>query len=92
MNHRLTVLFYILLFTVGLGAIILAVNEVTLDAYDRLGSNYWLAYFAMFSGIVTFCLALWLIRFRARPKDRFLRSKMLLLFGPMTLHVILSHF
>jgi hypothetical protein len=58
MNHRLVELFYLLLFMVGLGTIILGVNEVTLDAYDRIGSNYWLAYFAIVSGVVVFCLAL----------------------------------
>jgi hypothetical protein len=65
MNHRLIALFYILLFMVGLGTIILALNEVTLDAHDRIGSNYWLSCLAIVSGIVAFCLALWLIMFRA---------------------------
>ena len=57
---------YILLLIVGLGTVILAVNEVTWDSYDRIGSNYWLSYFAIGSGIVTFGLALWLIKFRAK--------------------------
>ena len=64
MKHGLKTLFYILLFMAGLGTVILAVNEVTLDAYDFISSNYWFAYFAIISGIAVLCLSLWLIRFR----------------------------
>lgn len=47
----------IFLFAIGLATIILAINEVSVDALDRIGSNYWLAYSATISGIVTLLLA-----------------------------------
>ena len=46
----------IFLFTIGLVTIILAVNEASVDALDRIGSNYWLAYSATISGIATIFL------------------------------------
>jgi hypothetical protein len=48
----------IFVFAVGLATIILAVNEATIDALDRIGSNYWLAWCATISGIATLLLAL----------------------------------
>jgi hypothetical protein len=47
----------IFLFAIGLATIILAINEATVDALDRMGSNYWLAYSATISGIATLLLA-----------------------------------
>jgi hypothetical protein len=46
----------IFLFVIGVATIILAINEVTVDALDRMGSNYWLAYSATISGIATLLL------------------------------------
>jgi hypothetical protein len=43
----------IFLFAIGLATIILAINEVSVDALDHVGSNYWLAYSATISGIAT---------------------------------------
>jgi hypothetical protein len=48
----------IFVFAVGLAAIILGVNETTIDALDRIGSNYWLAWCAIISGIATLFLIL----------------------------------
>jgi hypothetical protein len=52
-GRRFHLAFDILLFADGLATIILAVNEVTLDALDRMGSNYWLSWSAIISGIAT---------------------------------------
>jgi hypothetical protein len=48
----------IFVFAVGLATIILGANEATIDALDRIGSNYWLAWCAIISGIATFPLIL----------------------------------
>ena len=55
---RFHLIFYIFLFAAGLATIILAVNEVTIDALDDMGSNYWLAWSAIISGIATL-FSLW---------------------------------
>jgi hypothetical protein len=47
----------IFLFAIGLATIILGINEASVDALDRMGSNYWLAYSAIISGIATLLLA-----------------------------------
>ncbi len=64
-GRRLHLTVYILLSAVGLATIILAVNEVTVDAFDRMGSNYWLAYSAIISGIA---LLLFVLRGRQERK------------------------
>jgi hypothetical protein len=46
----------IFLFAIGLATIILAVNEASVDALDRMGSNYWLAYSATICGIAALLL------------------------------------
>jgi hypothetical protein len=48
----------VFLLAVGLVTIILGVNETTVDAFDRIGSNYWLAWCACISGAATFLLTL----------------------------------
>lgn len=46
----------IFLFATGLATIILGINEASVDAFDSMGSNYWLAYSAIISGIATLLL------------------------------------
>lgn len=48
----------IFVFAVGLATIILGVNEAAIDALDSIGSNYWLAWCAIISGIATLPLIL----------------------------------
>ena len=48
----------IFVFVAGLATIILGVNEATIDALDNIGSNYWLALYAVISGIATLPLIL----------------------------------
>jgi len=36
----------------GAVTVVFGVNEATVDVYDRIGSNYWLAYSAVTSGAV----------------------------------------
>lgn len=57
-GRRFHLAFDIFLFADGLATTILAVNEATVDALDRMGSNYWLAWSAVISGIATL-LFLW---------------------------------
>jgi F420-0:gamma-glutamyl ligase-like protein len=42
----------------GIVTIILGINEATFDVLDRMGSNYWLAYSSVISGIVLISLIL----------------------------------
>jgi hypothetical protein len=42
----------------GTVTIILGVNEATFDVLDRMGSNYWLAYSSIMSGVAMIILIL----------------------------------
>jgi hypothetical protein len=52
-GRRLHLALKVFVFAIGLATIILGVNETTIDALDRMGSNYWLAWCAIISGIAT---------------------------------------
>lgn len=57
-GRRFRLVLGIFVFAVGLATIGLGVNEATVDALDRIGSNYWLAWCAIISGIATLPLIL----------------------------------
>jgi F420-0:gamma-glutamyl ligase-like protein len=48
----------------GIVAIVLGVNEATFDVLDRMGSNYWLAYSSVISGVALIGLILHRPRYR----------------------------
>jgi hypothetical protein len=49
----------------GIVTIILGLNEATFDVLDRMGSNYWLAYSSVISGVVLISLILHRHRYRS---------------------------
>jgi len=57
-GRRLTLILKILGLVLGVVTIILGLNEATVDIWDRVGSNYWLAYSAILSGAATIILVL----------------------------------
>ncbi len=57
----------ILTLALGIITIIMGANEATVDQLDKIGSNYWLAYSAVLSGIAIIGMVLILFR---RPKNK----------------------
>jgi ABC-type Fe3+-siderophore transport system permease subunit len=45
-------------FVLGVVTVILGLNEATADVLDQIGSNYWLAYCAIISGIAIIVVVL----------------------------------
>ncbi len=61
----------ILALTLGIINIIFGLNEATLDILDQIGSNYWLAYSAILSGIVVIAMVLFIFKRSSRtPTDK----------------------
>ena len=53
---KLSITLRVLTLILGAVTIVLGVNEATKDVLDQIGSNYWLAYSAIISGIVIIAL------------------------------------
>ena len=52
MGTKLILVLKTLTLILGVVTLIFGVNEATKDVFDPIGSNYWLAYSAVISGIV----------------------------------------
>jgi hypothetical protein len=63
--RKISVVLKILGLVLGIVSIIFGFNEATADVLDQIGSNYWLAYCAVISGIALIVVVLILSK---RPK------------------------
>jgi hypothetical protein len=52
LGRRVSILLSVLGLILGVTTVILGINEATLDVWDPIGSNYWLAYASIISGAV----------------------------------------
>jgi hypothetical protein len=68
-GRRLSLALEILGLALGIVTIILGLNEATVDILDRIGSNYWLAYCAIISGVAIIIIVLVLSKRPARTND-----------------------
>ena len=60
MESKVSLLLKTLALILGIVAIIFGLNEATGDFLDKIGSNYWLAYSSVISGIVIIALV-WIL-------------------------------
>jgi TRAP-type C4-dicarboxylate transport system permease small subunit len=52
LRHKLSIILKTLVLILGIVTIAFGLNEATKDVLDPLGSNYWLSYSVVLSGIV----------------------------------------
>ena len=58
MGPKLILVLKTLALILGIVTVVMGVNEATKDVFDPIGSNYWLAYSAVISGIVIIAFVL----------------------------------
>ena len=58
MRRKLSSVLKILVLILGVVTVIMGLNEATKDVLDPIGSNYWLAYSAVLSGIALIAVVL----------------------------------
>ncbi len=58
LGRKLSLVLKILVLILGVVTVIMGLNEATKDVLDPIGSNYWLAYSAVLSGIALIAVIL----------------------------------